>query len=1178
MTQRRKRKVMKKTFKIALLSFLILLMSVLAFTACGDVTGQKPHTHTPVVDAAVAPTCASTGLTEGKHCSSCGEVLVKQQPVKALAHTEVEDAPRTPTCTEAGLTKGKHCSVCDEVIVAQKTIEAYGHVEVVSDAVAPTCTKSGSTEGMYCSVCGDVIVASTVIPANGHSFGDWVVTKEPTASESGLKRRDCSECDEFETDIIAATVHDHSTSGTTTLEAVAPTCTTPGLTEGKKCSGCGEILVVQNTVPATGHKYKTEVTAPTCTARGYTTHTCDCGDSYKDSYVNATGHTKVTEPAVSPTCTEDGYTKGESCSVCNAVITAKKKVGALGHSYVISEVPGDEDAYAQICSRCGDIGSRLSAVTYEDYGAKGDGVTDDSEAIRKAHNYANSVGLPVAGKAGATYYIGKISQTIVIKTDTNWNGATFIFDDSRILWNDSTHRNVNVFTISPDTTSQNVTIPSGFSIKKGQANIGIKPGETCMLKIENSNDKIYIRFGENKNAGVNKSEMILVDANGNVDPSTPIIYDYTKVTKITKYSIADKAISVGNGKIITRVPDPREQDSSYENNYCFFSRGIAVQRSNVTLYGIEHSIVGEMMTIETDRNGDGTIDKWGDDKSYGVPYTGFFNFSNNYNVTMEDCLVQGHQAYSFYQYNEDTGSTSRNEMGNYDIYANNCIDLIFSNVVQYENKATGETITNRFMYHGIMGTNFCRNMVVDNCYLDRFDAHQGLYGARITNSTIGFGILVIGGGELYVENVHRLSGDAFILLRTDYNSVFDGDVIIKNCTAESSITCIITGLWRSFYNGLPNYMAKSVTIEGLTVGSNKIAVYKVTGAATSALTDSVNKLYLPDSVKISGVKKSNGAEVGVEMSAYNDAFATFELDIHRHTWNDGVVVSAASTTNCTTGVIRYTCTDTTCGATRDGIISSGKPHSSLVHTITDGVITYTCPTCNTSYVPNEGYAMDGSDHSAMQGGGMNANRFYTTADGSDNPLIEDGVYKLLKKNSDDSTQMELWLPSKTYTLDGLTSANNAIGFLSFKINAYAQSGLSMKFIDIKSNEGDNRWNAGGVIVDNFFTVSAPRTSILSKNKVKITGWDGLELWYEKAGSDKFTGWIDVKMIIELSATDDTVTVHYYIDGSYVGTKSKELTTLGNCISGIYLSGYTKDQGSGVMLDDVAFGCSFGKRS
>ena len=177
---------------------------------------------------------------------------------------------------------------------------------------------------------------------------------------------------------------------------------------------------------------------------------------------------------------------------------------------------------------------------------------------------------------------------------------------------------------------------------------------------------------------------------------------------------------------------------------------------------------------------------------------------------------------------------------------------------------------------------------MDNCYLDRFDAHQGMHNARITNSTLGFGILVIGGGELYIENVYRVGNGsptnpnadgAFILLRTDYNSVFDGDLIIKNCRMGPNVTQIVTGTWRSFYNGLPNYMFRSVTIEGLTVESNNtIYLYNISGAKKAALNDSVNKLYLPESVKITGVVRTGGASVSVKASkSYTDAFSTITV-------------------------------------------------------------------------------------------------------------------------------------------------------------------------------------------------------------------------------------------------------------------------------------------------------------
>ena len=79
-----------------------------------------------MIDVAVAATCTTTGLTEGKHCSVCHEVLVAQTEVKALGHTEVIDEAVPATCTVTGLTEGKHCSVCHEVLVAQTEIPATG--------------------------------------------------------------------------------------------------------------------------------------------------------------------------------------------------------------------------------------------------------------------------------------------------------------------------------------------------------------------------------------------------------------------------------------------------------------------------------------------------------------------------------------------------------------------------------------------------------------------------------------------------------------------------------------------------------------------------------------------------------------------------------------------------------------------------------------------------------------------------------------------------------------------------------------------------------------------------------------------------------------------------------------------------------------------------------------------
>ena len=138
--------------------------------------------------------------------------------------------------------------------------------------------------------------------------------------------------------------------------AIAATCTASGKTQGKHCSVCNEVLVVQETVPATGHDHEAVVTAPTCTAKGYTTYTCHCGDTYTANETTALGHTEVTDAAVVATCTTAGKTAGSHCSVCNEVLVAQETIAATGHDHeaVVTAPTCTATGYTTYTCHCGD--------------------------------------------------------------------------------------------------------------------------------------------------------------------------------------------------------------------------------------------------------------------------------------------------------------------------------------------------------------------------------------------------------------------------------------------------------------------------------------------------------------------------------------------------------------------------------------------------------------------------------------------------------------------------------------------------------------------------------------------------------------------------------------------------------------------------------------------------------
>ena len=208
--------------------------------------------HTIVTDKGVTPTCTQSGLTEGKHCSVCNQVLVEQKKVRKKRHVLQKKKGTPATCTEYGWTDRIFCTVCNTVTQRRVRIAPLGHKIVTDKAVEATCTESGLTEGKHCSVCKKVITRQKEIPAKGHK----IVTDpavEATCTQSGLTEgKHCSVCKEVITEqkVIPAKGHTIVTD-----KAVKATCEQSGLTEGTHCSDCNEVIQKQETIAALGHEY-----------------------------------------------------------------------------------------------------------------------------------------------------------------------------------------------------------------------------------------------------------------------------------------------------------------------------------------------------------------------------------------------------------------------------------------------------------------------------------------------------------------------------------------------------------------------------------------------------------------------------------------------------------------------------------------------------------------------------------------------------------------------------------------------------------------------------------------------------------------------------------------------------------------------------------------------------------
>lgn len=228
------------------------------------------------------PTCTEDGQYWGRYCTDCG-IFEEGAIIPALGHLHtVATSERVePTCTTVGWTERVVCTDCGKIAAEPKVIPPLEHSPMGIRVVlkAATCTEDGKYADYLCGVCNQMVEGET-IPALGHDFGSTgkqqtqrslsfetlrIALKTEASSIFGNTTSDknctnpakstgsCQRCGFLAAKAgVGLGEHDH----TNAVGKKEPTCTEDGVYTAYYCAQC-EKVVVGETIPATGHQWKT---------------------------------------------------------------------------------------------------------------------------------------------------------------------------------------------------------------------------------------------------------------------------------------------------------------------------------------------------------------------------------------------------------------------------------------------------------------------------------------------------------------------------------------------------------------------------------------------------------------------------------------------------------------------------------------------------------------------------------------------------------------------------------------------------------------------------------------------------------------------------------------------------------------------------------------------------------
>jgi hypothetical protein len=456
-------------------------------------------------------------------------------------------------------------------------------------------------------------------------------------------------------------------------------------------------------------------------------------------------------------------------------------------------------------------------VTYEMFGAKLDGVTDDTIVIKACHDYANANNLKVVQNSGFIF----ITDTVTVQTDTDLTGCTMLIKsgcENKTLYKITSKIapvTVSSFTQSELTKKARV-IPSLASYK--HYFVTISSNELLCVRLNNGTTNVY------------KKESVILNRGG--VSTTSLINDYTTgALTITAHPFESKRLDFGGF------------DLSY--NFNDFTKGctaVWVERSN-------HRIHDVKMTIPN------TVDYDDSTQATGTYKTELIRIQNCCkslfeNVSGENISQGAHTTGYIISYTNVVG-----------IKIIDCDLLKGWGILQSEmakDWVVRDSIVNRIDVHHTGG-----DMYINNT---KFLGGWGVF--------LGYGV-----GRVILDScVHDMldgidaqTNNSIVTCGTTYGLVYEGEIIVKKPKmivrgSTASILNISYDLAQgdnqiAYDIKLPSLKSDVVNVENTTTNTviSGYYLYSLNGLYNS-LNGKTKKIYMPDYIDIQGVKIKNKAD------------------------------------------------------------------------------------------------------------------------------------------------------------------------------------------------------------------------------------------------------------------------------------------------------------------------------